>query len=184
MKTKRLLTVLLTVALAVILLAVGVSAETIVASGTVGELSWMLEDDGTLYIDGSGDMPDFALDDNGKSTAPWFQAGTPVKFVRIIGMFPYIGDYAFAGDADLESVVLSDADTIIGDYVFYNCTKLTDFSGYEDGTNVTHYGDYAFAGCTGLRYLNLGFPTHIGTRTFYNCKELYNVFQRCRGNEF
>lgn len=176
MKAKRLLTVLLTVALAVILLAVGASAETIVASGTVGELSWMLEDDGALYIDGSGDMPDFALDDNGKSTAPWFQAGTPVKFVRIIGMVPYIGDYAFAGDADLESVVLSDADTIIGDYVFYNCTKLTEFSGYEDGTNVTHYGDYAFAGCTGLRYLNLGFPTHIGTRTFYNCKEIHDVY--------
>ena len=176
MKTKRLLTVLLTVALAVILLAVGASAETIVASGTVGELSWMLEDDGTLYIDGSGDMPDFALDDNGKSTAPWLQSGTPVKRIRFIGMVPYIGDYAFAGDADLKSVVLSNADTIIGDYVFYNCTELTDFSGYEDGTNVTHYGDYAFAGCTSLRSLNLGNPTNIGTRTFYNCKELYNVY--------
>ena len=130
MKTKRLLTVLLTVAMAVILLAVGASAETIVASGTIDNLSWSLEDDGTLYIDGYGDMPDFALDDNGKSTAPWLQSGTPVKRIRFIGMVPYIGDYAFAGDADLKSVVLSNADTIIGDYVFYNCTELTDFSGY------------------------------------------------------
>ena len=60
MKTRRLVTVLLTVVLSVILLAVGASAAEIVDSGNCGDnLTWTLDSEGTLTISGNGSMENY-----------------------------------------------------------------------------------------------------------------------------
>lgn len=103
-----------TLALLAILTALAVvcftaSAE-IVHSGTCGKdgdnLTWTLDDEGTLTISGTGEMSDYMY-----QVGPW---GSGVKKAVIQEGVTSIGNYAFWGCIGLTEVVIPDSVTSIG----------------------------------------------------------------------
>ena len=137
---KRLLSIFL-VALLVIGLTFTVMAEES-ASGTCGEnLTWEYDDaTGTLTISGTG-----PIDDYSPYNRPW-------------------GKY----EDKIESVIIGDAVTRIGNNNFYGCDNLTSIT---FGNGVTAIGESAFQFCSGITG-ELVIPdsiTSIGSRAFADC---------------
>ena len=58
-----------------------------------------------------------------------------------------IGDYAFTGCNQLESITFSDDVIMVGKYAFQNCRKLTSV---KIGSGVSSMSETAFEGCTNL----------------------------------
>lgn len=60
--------------------------------------------------------------------------------------------------------------TEIGNYAFYNCTKLPNIDMASNSPSITAIGDFAFAGCSGLTAISI--PTtvsSIGSHAFFCC---------------
>ena len=102
--------------------------------------------DNTLYITGTGDMPDF--EQNG---TPWHSNRNAITKLDIaVGI------------------------TAIGDYALYDCGNLTVTLVIPN--NVKTIGYRAFFWCSKLAGLVLGSAVEaIGDRTFYDCKELKSI---------
>ena len=84
-----------------------------------------------------------------------------------------IGDYAFSGCTSLQSVVIPDGVTEIGSSAFYGCSSLQSVV-IPDG--VTEIGDYAFSGCTSLQSVVIpDSVTKIGTDAFSGCTSLQSI---------
>ena len=167
------------------------------SSGTTGDCTWTLDDNGTLTISGNGAMEDYYLysDINGNlvSTVPW---GTNVKNVVIEKGVTSIGDSAFSDCTGLTSVTIGNGVTSIGWAAFEYCAGLTSVtipnsvtsiggSAFSDCTGltsitipdgVTSIGEGAFSGCTGLTSVTIGNSvTSIGGSAFYRCTGLTSV---------
>ena len=69
---------------------------------------------------------------------------TSYKSIPITG----IGDHAFR-ETSIKSVIIPEGITVIGDYAFYDCKKLTDVS---VPSTVTKIGSSAFLNCGQLKY--------------------------------
>ena len=83
-------------------------------SGVCGNnLTWELDDKGTLTIRGTGEMYDYAA-----GTAPWMAQRDSIAKVVVKSGVTRIGSYAFAGCAGLTDVALPDSVTSIGAYAF------------------------------------------------------------------
>ena len=158
-------------------------AATIVDSGTCGDdLTWKLDDEGTLTISGMGDMDDYDY------YAPWDH---DVKSVVIGSSVTSIGDYAFYDCTFLESVTIGNGVTSIGDYAFSFCESLesitipnsvtsigaeafyecTSLESVTMGNSVTSIGVYAFAYCDSLTSITIpNSVTSIGAEAFYYCE--------------
>lgn len=67
------------------------------------KLSWNLDDEGTLNINGEGDMYDYTY-----SFAPWYSNRTMVKKVIVNDGVTTISDKAFNGCINLRNIVLPD----------------------------------------------------------------------------
>ena len=106
------------------------------SSGTTGECTWTLDDNGVLTISGNGEMGDY-----GNLTLPW---GDNITSVIINDGVTSIGGAAFRHCTGLTSVTIPDSVTSIGDYAFYGCTGLTSVTSPD---NVTSIGWNAFSGC-------------------------------------
>ena len=118
MKTWRIALALVALVCAVFVCAAA-GAET--RTGTCGtNLTWTLEDDGTLTISGEGAMSNYNAYYN---TPSW---GTPVKTVVIEDGVTSIGNYAFYNCASLTGISIPDSVTSIGGFAFDYCSKLTD----------------------------------------------------------
>ncbi len=153
-------------------------AETnIVASGTCGEnLTWTLDDTGTLTISGTGEMTDY----NYGSDAPWYRHLASIKTIVIDDGVTGIGDYAFdnsdnAFDAisSLTSVTIGNSVTSIGTGAFMWCAKLTDVT---MGNSVTSFERNAFYHCNNLTSVEIPDSTvSIGRDAFSYCKSLTSV---------
>ena len=82
-----------------------------------------------------------------------------------------IGDYAFYNCSRLNSINIPNSVNTIGDYAFQKCRGLTSIS---LGNSVSTIGNYAFYDCSGLTG-ELNIPnsvTSIGYSAFYNCSGL------------
>ena len=123
------LTVLFSVALGVALLpkfTMVVNAEEIVASGTCGDqnveegknVTWSLDDEGTLTISGTGKMVSYNI----ASAYPWYGYKDSIKIVVIEDGVTSTGAGFVYGYTSVESVSLPDSLTEIGAYSFYNCS--------------------------------------------------------------
>ena len=89
--------------------------------GTCGEnLTWKLDDEGTLTISGTGAMTNFAF-----CESPWY-GNTAIKNVVIEDGVTSIGDDAFNGCTELTSVAIPASVTAIGDLAFIDCNNLED----------------------------------------------------------
>ena len=112
-------------------------------SGETGQLLWRYDPkDSSLTLSGTGVLPDYPI---GK--APWFEFNDQI-----------------------DTVVLKEGVTRIGDYAFYNCTELTSV---EIPEGVTYIGESAFACCQSLESVTIpGSVTEIGEGAFESCDSM------------
>lgn len=172
----------------------------VVNSGTCGaegkgeNLTWELNDEGTLTISGQGDMQDFVkmqTDGIDQSSAPW--SSYAVRNLVIQGNLSKIGKYAFYKCDNLYNINLNSGLAEIDDYAFYDCCLLKDFSIPDTvksigsyafhrcksltkliiPDSVTRLGDWSFRGCESLRSISFGKGlTVINARSFSGCRQL------------
>ena len=131
-------------------------------SGTTGNCTWTLDDNGVLTINGNGAM--------GNNNRPW---GSSITAVVIESGVTSVGEYAFYDCTGLISVTIPDSVTDIGNYAFYRCTGLISVTIPD---SVTDIGNYAFYRCTGLASITIpNSVTSIGYSAFSGCTNLSNV---------
>lgn len=93
-----------------------------VASGTCGaDLTWTLDENGTLTISGTGDMDDY---NSWGNPAPWNDWKQQINAVVIEEGVTSIGDYTFSDHKKLTNVTLPESLTSIGDSAFWCCDGL------------------------------------------------------------
>ena len=120
-KTKRLISVLLSLILCIQLLPVAVFAAETVASGTSGSAVWSLDANGTFTISG-GNMENYAS----AAEQPWAEYAQQIKKVVIGDGVTRVGDHAFDGCSNLLGVEFGSDVYTIGNYAFAHTTALTE----------------------------------------------------------
>ena len=97
-------------------------------SGTCGRnLTWALDDEGTLIISGTGAMNDYLYEDS--APAPWYSSR-----------------------ADIKKVIIGEGVTSIGRMAFYNCVNMASVT---IPNTVTSFSYGAFDNCTGLERVDI-----------------------------
>jgi hypothetical protein len=141
--------------------------------GTWGNLTWRLDEDGTLIISGFGSMDDFSIPAEGQEeTRAWLLHKGSIKNIEIKNGVSSIGNGAFYNCGSLTNVTIPESITSIGDYSFYSTYELTKVN---FPSSLESIGEGAFCDC-GLT--NLQFPTHlelIGDYAFVFSNNLTNV---------
>ena len=190
---KKLLALLLAACLLAVSLPVTLSAATaeesvVASSGTTGDCTWTLDDNGTLTISGNGKMRDYF------STCPW---GTGIKSIIIENGVTNIGEYAFYQCTGLTSVTIPDSVTTIGSEAFRGCLNLTNITIPDSVTTIGHDAFYVtewennqpnglmYAGKVAYKYKgtmpeNTTVDIREGTKgiadyAFFNCYNLTSV---------
>ncbi len=147
------------------------SAETI-NSGTCGKnLTWVLDDEGTLTISGTGDMEDYknALSHD---DIPWNSESKAVKKVVIEDGVTSIGANSFSSCRNLTSIEIPNSVKSIRSYAFSYCG----FTSVKIPDGVTSIGDYAFLACSSLTSVEIADSvTSIGQAAFIDCMSLQSV---------
>ncbi len=121
--------------------AAAVKSESVaVQSGTTGDCTWTLDDDGTLTVSGNGEMGGYGYYqwDNAKKVIinegvtaigeNEFFACYDLESVSIPSSVKTINKLAFALDEKLTDVTISEGVTFIGNGAFYECKSLTSIS--------------------------------------------------------
>ena len=162
------------------------------SSGNCGDsgsnVTWLLDDNGTLTISGSGKIEDYRSDID----QPWYSNRSDITSVVIEPGVTSIGSQAFYECSNLTSITIPSGLTSIGEQAFGNCTGLTSITIPSGFISI---GDYAFWNCTGLTSITIqNGVTSIGTGAFWNCTGLtsitipssvtsigVNVFYNCTG---
>ena len=164
-----------------------------VASGTCGDdLTWSLDNAGTLTISGTGKMNIY----NRGFPSPWYSIRASIKTVKIESGATSIGSCAFIECDSLTSIRIPDSVTSIGDSAFSGCSSLTSVNIPDGVTSIGYYafsecsglmsivipdsvttiGDWAFNGCISLTSINIPDRiTSIGNYTFSGCSGLTNI---------
>lgn len=160
------------------------------------DLTWAFDEaTGLLTISGSGKMHDYlSIDENNQiiSVSPWGEL--PFTSVVFEGSITGIGEGAFMGCRQLQTLEIPETVTQIGRYVCTNCPAMTevklprrlvDFdmeSAFRNCSALvrvtvpegkTSIGKYAFQGCTALEEVTL--PAGLGIISDYafnGCKSL------------
>lgn len=152
-----------------------------IRSGDCGEegdnVQWVLSEDGTLTITGSGKIRGYLGPDyNGSygyttdDSSPWPE--NLVKRVVINEGITEIGDYAFINSRNLEEVDLPTSLTRIGVLAFAYCSNL---SAISIPANVTEIGQLAFRDNTSLSYLIFPDIDTIREGMFIDCSALESI---------
>ena len=141
----------------------------VIASGTCGDdLTWTLDDAGTLTVSGTGGMY-FSYD-----SVPWRSYWSSIKNVVLEQGVTNIGSYAFYNCDNLTSVTIPDSATNIGSHSFFSCENLAYII---IPNNVTGIGNYAFYDCNSLTNASIGYGTeNIGSFAFSSCSNLTGIF--------
>ena len=133
------------------------------ASGDYNGFHWALNEDGTLTITGSGDMPD-------ANNASWNRHREDIRKVVIENGVTSIGNGAFSGCTNLALVELPADVTSIGAAAFSGCASL---NLTELPDSLTSIGYCAFSDCTSLALTTLpSGVTLIRDEAFQNCTSL------------
>lgn len=140
-------------------------------TGTCGDqLTYTLYSDGTLRIQGEGDMYNYQA--SGDTISPFRDYN-----ITRVSMDPgvsSIGNYAFYECSSLTEISIPSSLTYLGYDAFYCCTSLTSID--LSNTNLTSMGEYAFYGCTNL--ISVEFPEgleEVSGWSFQNCLNLVSV---------
>ena len=142
-------------------------------------LSYAMSDDGTLTIDGFGNMPEF--DEENK--APWYDEKDKTRKI-VINSVTSVSKNAFADFINLEEVVINDKFVSIDDLAFSGCTRLSTIN-MEASKELKSIGEGAFKNCISL--LNVKLPENIytiGKDAFLIDKDAYKEFDSRRNVYF
>ena len=145
-----------------------------IASGTDGDITWVIDASGKLTVTGTGDLSG-AHYESGFAWRPYSDQIISAE-INVTGMTD--ASYLFSGCSNLTSLDVSGFDTSnVTDmsWLFDGCSGLTslDVSGF-DTSNVTHI-EGMFYGCSGLTSLDVsGFDTS-------NVTYMGMMFSRCSG---
>ena len=143
---KKSISVLLALIIVIGIFAIVPFTVSAATSGTTGDCTWTLSDDGVLTISGNGEMGDYGSYDS-SNAAPW---GTGITEVNVT--------YGV---------------TTIGSHAFYYCSKLTSVTIPD---SVTHIYRDAFAFCGSLKNVIIpDSVTCIDRLAFLNCNSLTSV---------
>ncbi len=164
--------------IAVFSLAVPVIASA-ATSGNCGangdNVTWTLDDEGTLTISGEGDMEDYY-----NYGAPWYNSRSSITKVVIEQGVTSIGNNAFEDCSSLTSVIIPESVTSIGNRAFYGCSGLASVT---IPNSVTSIGEHAFLSCSSLdsvyisdleAYLNIDFGDEYANPMYYADKLYLN----------
>ncbi len=189
---KKLSGLVILLSMALLFSVASAAAADVYESGVCGadgdNLTWTLDEDGTLTISGHGDMQ------SGKPT--WYDETQYIRQI-IIGSgvtsisenvfenchilssvtmgddVAAIGAGAFRRCESLESIKLPDKLSVIENETFFECKSLPGIN-IPDG--VTSIGDSAFQSCSSLTGVEIpGSVASIGTSAFEGCSSLNNV---------
>ncbi len=130
---------------AAFLLLLGISALAS-ESGKWGNLNWKINDGGTLSISGSGDMDNFAGQQDRESA--WRQYADKINEIIINPGVTSIGNYAFYKCINLRSITIPTSITSIGNNAFNRCERLTSIT---IPSSVTSIADDVFSDCKSLK---------------------------------
>jgi len=139
-------------------------------TGSCGpNLTWELDlNNNTLTISGSGAMQDY----NG-SDMPWISYRDSISTIVIGDSVTSIGDNAFAGCSNLDSVNIPNSVQTIGGSAFIGCSSL---KFVKIGNSVTSIGERAFNKCCNLTSIIIpNNVTSIGNNAFEECYSLISV---------
>ena len=136
-------------------------------SGTCGKnVTWTLDEEGTLLISGSG-----AMDDYFAAYPQWNDYIWHIQSVVVESNVTSVGAYAFYYCNSLKSVTVKGS-TAIGEAAFIYSTRLESIS----MENVTSIGDLAFGGCVALQQVHIpASTTNIGKQAFAACPALQTI---------
>ena len=142
----------------------------LVASGHCGaNVTWTLNNLGTLKISGQGAMDDY--DDT--ETIPWKDYRTQINQVVVENGVTRIGEYAFWDCYQMTSVSIGDTVKTIGAWAFESCYTLTGVVLPDSVNTVEHY---AFGSCKNLQSVAIGSGIRtIESQAFDYCKNLKTV---------
>lgn len=173
---KRLLSVLLVFSMVLTLLPGTAWAADSPTSGYCGadvnglNMTWKLDEDGTLTISGTGRMAYYIQE----WEVPWHDSRTLIKKVVINDGVNSVGNWAFADCNALTSIDIPSSLTDIGNYLCAGCISLIDIS---IPGNVINIGEYAFHNCTGLTSATISDGViNIGEGAFSGCSDLTSVY--------
>lgn len=168
---KRIICIILTVILSFSLL----SSLTFAAanSGLCGDngnnMIWTFNSTtGLLKITGSGRMANYSYTDG--TFAPWRELKDKIITVDVQTGIEYIGEYAFFECSKLTSVNIPETVTALGKDVFKSCTSLKT---YTSSAGITEISRHLFHDCTRLEKVILRKSiTTIHANAFENCPKL------------
>ena len=156
-----------------------------IASGTCGDnLTWVLDDNGTLTISGTGKMNDyyqpFIVDPMADDPivipavpAPWYNYRNKIISVIIEPGAESIGNRAFSLCIKLQNISIPNSVQRIGDSAFKNCHSVT---GIDIPSSVISIEGGAFHGCSSLTSIIIPDGiTGIEDNTFSGCNSLANI---------
>ena len=157
---KKIISVLLCICMMISVLPVCTSAENTVNDS----ITWNLDDNGTLKINGTGKMPDYSQ----SNTAPWSSEKEKIKNIEFTGEITNIGGYAFIGCANLETVKFCDSIETIGESAFESCISVEKV---ELPCKTDYIERNSFKNCKALKEISM--PVYL-------CETaLYNPFEGC-----
>ena len=138
-------------------------------SGTCGvNVTWTLDDAGTLTISGTGLMKDYEF-----NSMPWYELSSEIKKVVIEKGVTAIGDYAFYHCENMTAAVIPDSVTVIGTGAFQDCLSLTNVTIPD---SVIVIGEAAFNNC-GLPSVTIpDSVSEIGSDAFLSCYNLDGIW--------
>ncbi len=130
-------------------------------------LKWELLGKRQLRIYGTGAMTDFSA-----GSAPWYDEREKIKELILSDGVTGIGDYAFEGCKELNTVTLANTVTSIGKNAFTQCTGVSEI----DLGGITEIAEHAFekSGLTEVRISGSG-TVSIGNDAFSGCASLKKV---------
>lgn len=149
--------------------------EDAIAGGTVENITWIIDLDGKLTVEGTGE---FSKWDHSSTRAPWHDWGSGgyIKTAEVNVTDSKDLSYMFAGCSDLTYVDFSGSD--LGsvtnmDRMFHFCTRLetVDF-GASEIRNVTNISMFGL--CSSLKSVDM---SHFHTS---NVTDMSNLFKECR----
>lgn len=157
---------------------------TIIESGKCGDdISWVLYDDGELYINGSGKIFDFDLYSkskvrkliygNGIESTGCFYSYKNLESISFPDTLKTISFNAFRSCSSLKEVVIPKNVTNIDQRAFANCISL---KSVVLPPNLDYIDFGAFTGCESLKKVDLPDKIkYIDTHAFSNCIKLENI---------